>query len=131
MRADKAVRPAGALNIGSARRVIGKLPLELREGLGKPQIVALVDIHRGHDEQILVLVDASVNRIGRIGSMTGGVLFFVFVAMVVYPAVFGAILGATGSYAYGFFLGAVPALIAGLSFLRQDKTGGIPVRPAL
>jgi MFS family permease len=65
-----------------------------------------------------------------VGSMTGGVLFFIFVAMVVYPAVFGAILGATGSYAYGFFLGAVPALIAGLLFLRPDRTGGTGVPEA-
>jgi hypothetical protein len=32
-----------------------------------------------------------------VGSMTGRVLFFVFVAMVVFPAVFGVILGATDS----------------------------------
>ncbi len=65
-----------------------------------------------------------------VGAMTGGVLFFVFVAMAVYPAVFGAILGATDRYAYGFFLGAVPALIAGLLFLRADRTGGAGVREA-
>ena len=65
-----------------------------------------------------------------VGSMTGGVLFFVFVAMVVYPAVFGTILGATGSYAYGFFLGAVPALIVGLIFLRPNRTGGTGVPEA-
>ena len=104
MRADKAVRPAGALNspltksvwlqsrpnivfsgvtehtmlcqiswaplrqravkIGGARRVIGKLPLELRERLWKSQIVTLVDVHGGHDERILALVGVCVNRIG-------------------------------------------------------------------
>ena len=64
MRADKAVRPAGALKIGSARRVIGKLPLELRERLWKSQIVTLMDVHGGHNEQILALVGACLNRIG-------------------------------------------------------------------
>ena len=49
MRADKAVRPTGAPKIGSARRVIGKQLLKLRERLGKSQIVALVDVHGRHD----------------------------------------------------------------------------------
>ena len=44
--------------------------------------------------------------------------------MVVYPAVFGTILATTGSYASGFFLGAVPALIAGLLFLRPHRSFG-------
>jgi nitrate/nitrite transporter NarK len=70
---------------------------------------------------------ARLTPAAEVGTMTGGVLFFVFVAMTVYPAVFGAILGVTDSYAYGFFLGAVPALIAGLLFLRRDRTGGIRV----
>ena len=76
------------------------------------------------------LIFAEIARLSpaaEVGSMTGGVLFFIYGAMVVYPAVFGAILGFTGSYAYGFFLGAVPALIAGLLFLRRDRTGGIGV----
>ena len=64
MRADKAVRPAGALKIGSARRVIGKLPLELRERLWKSQIVTLMDVHGGHDGQVLDLVGVCINRIG-------------------------------------------------------------------
>ncbi len=58
-----------------------------------------------------------------VGSMTGGVLFFIYVAMMVYPAVFGAILGFTDSYAYGFSLAAVPALITGLLFLRRERIG--------
>ncbi len=71
MWADKAVRPAGALKIGGARRVIGKLQLELRERLGKSQIVALVDVHGSHCEQTLTLVGACVNRIGTVHSPTG------------------------------------------------------------
>src|SRR5271167_753130 len=51
MRADKAVRPAGTPKIGSARRVIGKKSLKLRERSGESQIVALVDVHSRHDGQ--------------------------------------------------------------------------------
>jgi len=51
MRADKAVRPAGTPKIGSARRVIGKQLLKLRQRLGKNQIVALEDVHDRHDGQ--------------------------------------------------------------------------------
>ena len=68
MRADKAVRPAGAPKIGSARRVIGKQLLKLRERLGKSQIVALVNVHSRHNGQTLALVGVCVNRIGRLQS---------------------------------------------------------------
>ena len=51
MRADKAIRPTGALKIGSTCRVIGKQPLKLRQRLGKSQIVALLDVHARHDRQ--------------------------------------------------------------------------------
>ena len=44
MRADKAVRPTGALKIGGARHVIGKKLLKLRDRSGESQIVALVDV---------------------------------------------------------------------------------------
>ena len=63
MRADKAVRPAGTPKIGSARRVIGKQLLKLRERSGESQIVALVDVHSRHDGQMLALVGVCVNRI--------------------------------------------------------------------
>jgi hypothetical protein len=66
MRADKAVRPAGAPKIGSARRVIGKQLLKLRERSGQSQIVALVDVHSRHNGQMLALVGVCVNRIGRV-----------------------------------------------------------------
>jgi hypothetical protein len=64
MRADKAVRPTGTPKISSARRVIGKQLLKLRERSGESQIVALVDVHRRHDDQTLALVGVCVNRIG-------------------------------------------------------------------
>jgi len=65
MRADQAIRPAGALKIDRARRVIGKLALKLRERLGENQIVALLDVHCGHDERILNIVGVCFNRIGK------------------------------------------------------------------
>src|SRR5271166_3321793 len=66
IRADKAVRPAGTPKIGSARRVIGKQLLKLRERSGESQIVALVDVHSRHDGQTLALVGVCVNRIGMV-----------------------------------------------------------------
>jgi hypothetical protein len=70
MRADKAVRPTGAPKIGSARRIIGKQLLKLRERLGKSQIVALVDVHGRHDGQTLAIAGVCVNRIGTEQSST-------------------------------------------------------------
>ena len=64
MRADKPVSPADPLEIGSARRVIRKLPLEFGERLGESQVVALVDVHGKHNGQILDVVGVCVNRIG-------------------------------------------------------------------
>src|SRR5271157_4326297 len=65
MRADKAVRPAGTPKIGSARRIIGKQLLKLRERSGESQIVALMDVNGRHDGQTLALVGVCVNRIGK------------------------------------------------------------------
>src|SRR5208337_4968076 len=58
--------PAGTPKIGSARRVIGKQLLKLRERSGECQIVALMDVHGRHDGQTLALVDVCVNRIGKV-----------------------------------------------------------------
>ena len=64
MRADNAVRPAGPLDIESARRVIRKLLLKFGERLGESQVVPLVDVHDSHNEQMLDVVGVCVNRIG-------------------------------------------------------------------
>jgi len=73
MPADKAVRPTGMFKINCARRVIGKLSLELRQRLGESQIFALVNVHGGHQasrrscsEQTLALGGVCVNRIGTV-----------------------------------------------------------------
>jgi len=69
MRADKAVRPAGQLEIESARRVIRKLLLKLEKRLGESQVVTLVDVHDSHNEQMLDVVGVCVNRIGMVLSI--------------------------------------------------------------
>ena len=66
MRADKAVRPAGPLKIGSARRVIRKLLLKFGERLGESQVVSLVDVHGSHNGQTLDVVGVCVNWIGTV-----------------------------------------------------------------
>lgn len=66
---------------------------------------------------------AEVARIapdGRISAMTGGVLSFGSAGMMSFPLVFSAILGLTDIYALGFFLAAVPAVIASLLLFRQE-----------
>ena len=50
-RADKTVRPASALKIGSTRPVIGKQLLKLGQRLGKNQIVTLEDVYGRHGGQ--------------------------------------------------------------------------------
>lgn len=54
----------------------------------------------------------------QVGGITGGVLSFVSAGMMLYPGAFGVILATTGSYGYGFFAAAVPALAAGLLLCR-------------
>jgi hypothetical protein len=63
MRADKAVRPAGPLEMGSARRVIRRLLLKFGVRLGESQVVTLVDFHGSHNGQTLDVVGVCVNRI--------------------------------------------------------------------
>ncbi len=47
--AGKAIRPAGEFKISRARRVIGKLLLELGKRSGERQVVTLEDVHGGHE----------------------------------------------------------------------------------
>jgi MFS family permease len=58
----------------------------------------------------------------RISNTTGGVLSFGSAGMALFPLGFGAILGATGVYSLGFFLAALPALVAtGLLLLTPPR----------
>ncbi len=59
---------------------------------------------------------------GQVGTMTGGVLAFSGAGQMVLPLIFSAMLGATGSFSYGFFVSAVPPLlVAGLLALPRRR----------
>lgn len=62
---------------------------------------------------------------GQIGSATGGVLSFSSLGQVVLPLVFSGILAATHNYSLGFYVTAVPALLAGIMLFvgGVDGTG--------
>ncbi len=53
-----------------------------------------------------------------VGGITGGVLAFTSIAMMIYPAAYGAILASTGSYSLGFLLASAPAFVAFIIFIR-------------
>jgi len=67
---------------------------------------------------VLISEIARLSPSGRVGQTTGGVLAFASAGMMIYPAVFGLILGLTSRYDLGFFAAALPAMLAGLMFLR-------------
>lgn len=72
---------------------------------------------------ILLAETARLAPPDRVGGITGGVLSFTSVAMMTYPAVYGALLAATGSYTLGFVLGAVPSFLACVVFCRSPVEG--------
>jgi MFS family permease len=55
---------------------------------------------------------------GQVGGTTGGVLAFTSSAMLLYPAVYGALLALTDSYTIGFTLAALPSFGAFLIFVH-------------
>ncbi|MEM7250603.1 MAG: MFS transporter [Pseudomonadota bacterium] len=59
----------------------------------------------------------------KVGGVTGGVLSFTSVAMMIYPAVYGVILAYTDSYQTGFTLAAVPSFVACLIFIGRPVAG--------
>ena len=68
---------------------------------------------------VLLAEIARLSPVDRIGTLTGGVLLFTSVGIMLYPLVFGAILEATGSYALGFLAAAIPAMYTGLQLLLR------------
>jgi len=54
---------------------------------------------------------------GLAGLVTGGVVFFAYGSMVVYPAAAGAWIGATGAFPAIFLAAALPAFVVGVRFL--------------
>ena len=60
---------------------------------------------------------------GMVGLLTGGSLLFTFSGALLGPPLFGAILGATGNYAAGFWVFAVLPLLAALRLLALGAAG--------
>ena len=79
---------------------------------------------------ILLAETARLAPSDQVGGVTGGVLSFTSVAMMIYPAIFGLILFATESYRLGFALASIPAFIAFVVFLRQPAEGSWPAAMA-
>jgi MFS family permease len=57
----------------------------------------------------------------KVGPITGGVFAFASAGFMIYPSVFGVILQVSGSYGYGFIVGALPALLVGILFFRRTR----------
>jgi nitrate/nitrite transporter NarK len=72
---------------------------------------------------ILLAETARLSPEGQVGGVTGGVLSFTSIAMMIYPAIYGVILAATGSYEVGFALAAVPSFAAFVIFLNPSFQG--------
>ena len=53
---------------------------------------------------------------------TGGVLSFGQVGALAEPLMFSTLLGLTGSYGAGFIACGLPALLVGVTLLRQDAS---------
>jgi hypothetical protein len=58
---------------------------------------------------------------GRIATVTGGTQFFTFSGGLLGPPVFGAIVGATGGYGFGFVLFAVLPLANAVWLLMPES----------
>jgi MFS family permease len=72
---------------------------------------------------ILLSETARLAPEGQVGVVTGGVLSFTSIAMMIYPALYGLILAATGSYEIGFALAAIPSFAAFVIFLSPAYQG--------
>tara|TARA_Y100001934_G_scaffold283838_1_gene407773 strand:- start:7304 stop:8665 length:1362 start_codon:yes stop_codon:yes gene_type:complete len=68
---------------------------------------------------ILLAEIARLSSRDTVAGITGGVLAFTSISMMVYPAIYGILLGLTGSYATGFLLSSIPAFIGGIILLRR------------
>jgi MFS family permease len=68
---------------------------------------------------ILLAETARLAPSDMVGGVTGSVLAFTSIAMMIYPAFYGGLLAITESYSIGFILCSVPSFIAGVVFLRR------------
>ena len=72
---------------------------------------------------ILLAETARLAPEGQVGGVTGGVLAFTSIAMMIYPALYGGLLAWTGSYGIGFILGAIPSFAAFVIFVNPPVDG--------
>ena len=72
---------------------------------------------------VLLAETARLAPAGMVGGVTGGVLAFTSVAMMLYPALYGGLLAVTGSYGAGFAATALPALFAAFVLFRPPRQG--------
>ncbi|MBT6276745.1 MAG: MFS transporter [Chromatiales bacterium] len=72
---------------------------------------------------ILLAETARLAPAEQVGGITGGVLSFTSVAMMIYPVMYGVVLATTGSYKIGFAIGAVPSFIAFAVFAAKPIQG--------
>jgi MFS family permease len=71
---------------------------------------------------ILLSEAARLAPIGRAGAVTGGVLSFGQMGAFLCPSVFSLLLRLTGGYTAGWAVCAIPAILVGMSLLRQRET---------
>ncbi|MDC0398868.1 MAG: MFS transporter [Alphaproteobacteria bacterium] len=72
---------------------------------------------------ILLAETARLSPEGSVGGITGGVLAFTSIAMMLYPAFYGGLLAITDSYGIGFTLAALPALFCAFVFFKPPLEG--------
>ena len=72
---------------------------------------------------ILLAETARLSPPDEVGGVTGAVLSFTSIAMMIYPAIYGGLLAVSDSYGVGFFFGAFPAFVVGVMFLRKPVEG--------
>jgi nitrate/nitrite transporter NarK len=70
---------------------------------------------------ILLSEAARLAPVARAGAVTGGVLSFGQMGAFLCPSVFALLLRATGVYASGWAVCAVPAVLVGMILLRRRK----------
>ena len=70
---------------------------------------------------ILLSESARLAPAGRAGSVTGGVLSFGQMGAILCPSVFSLLLRVTGSYAAGWAVCAIPAVVVGINLLQRSQ----------